>query len=238
MRILITCEFSGQVSAAFRERGHTAYSCDLLPSERNPEWHICGDALRAIQTGCPPELHRNRAYFPNEPWDLIGIHYSCTYFTNSGVRWLYLPRTDGNLGMSSERDSARWGKMREAAAEFAAIWRAAVATGARVYFENPIMHHWAMMEIERQLGTWQLKPTQIIQPCNFGHPETKATGLWLHNLPPLRPTKIVRNEMALLPKKERTRVHFASPGKDRWKERSRTLPGIAAAMAEQWGPLI
>jgi len=71
------------------------------------------------------------------------------------------------------------------------------------------------------------KPDQIIQPWMFGHGEVKATCLWLKNLPPLVPTDIVEGRTP--------RVHFASPGPDRWKERSRTLPGIAAAMAAQWG---
>jgi hypothetical protein len=71
------------------------------------------------------------------------------------------------------------------------------------------------------------KPDQIIQPWQFGHGETKATCLWLKGLPKLVPTNIVEGRAP--------RVHYASPGPDRWKERSRTLPGIAAAMAEQWG---
>jgi hypothetical protein len=71
------------------------------------------------------------------------------------------------------------------------------------------------------------EPDQIIQPWQFGHGETKATCLWLKNLPPLRPTHIVEGR--------EPRVHYASPGPDRWKERSRTLAGIANAMADQWG---
>ena len=90
-----------------------------------------------------------------------------------------------------------------------------------VYFENPIMHGWAAETILRMAEGWFPKPSQIIQPCDFGHPETKATGLWLHKLPLLTPTKIVRNEMALLPKKERSRVHYASPGPDRWNRNFR-----------------
>lgn len=74
------------------------------------------------------------------------------------------------------------------------------------------------------------KPDQILQPWQFGHGETKATCLWLKGLPPLAPTDIVDGRTP--------RVHLASPGPDRWKERSRTLPGIAAAMAAQWGPLM
>jgi hypothetical protein len=82
------------------------------------------------------------------------------------------------------------------------------------------------------------KPDQIVQPWMFGHPEKKATCLWLKNLPPLRPTNDVSAQMAALPKNVRERVHHMPPGPDRWKERSRTFTGLAAAMAEQWGPLL
>jgi hypothetical protein len=104
--------------------------------------------------------------------------------------------------------------MHKAAAFFEALLNAPIP---RVAVENPIMHRHAGLP----------KPTQLIQPWQFGHPETKATGLWLRGLPPLVPTDIVDGRQP--------RVHHASPGPDRWKERSRTLPGIAAAMAAQWG---
>ena len=78
------------------------------------------------------------------------------------------------------------------------------------------------------------KPDQVVHPWWFGHPESKATCLWLKNLPKLEPTDDVREAMAALPLSQRTRVHYASPGPDRWKERSRTLPGFAAAIASQW----
>lgn len=86
----------------------------------------------------------------------------------------------------------------------------------RIALENPV----------GRISTAIRKPDQIIQPWQFGHGETKATCLWLKNLPPLKPTKIVNGRVA--------RVHRMPPGPDRWKERSRTLPGIAQAMAEQW----
>ena len=89
----------------------------------------------------------------------------------------------------------------------------------RIALENPI----------GVISTRIRKPDQIIQPWQFGHGETKATCLWLKGLPKLQPTQIVDGRAP--------RVHYASPGPDRWKERSRTLPGIAAAMAEQWGAL-
>lgn len=228
--ILVACEFSGVVREKFRELGHNACSCDLLPAEDGSPHHQQRDALLAIR----------EPWYDGQPWNLIGIHYTCTLFCNSGVRWLYRKNPHGS-GHLHERDDARWAKMRANANEFAALWCAAVETGAGVYFENPIMHSYAAMEIDRAVRAlgheWIGPPTQIIQPYDFGHPETKATGLWLHKLPKLVPTKIVRNEMALLPKKDRSRVHYASPNADRWKERSRTLPGIGAAMAAQWGNL-
>lgn len=133
-------------------------------------------------------------------------HPPCTYLANSGVRWLHTQ--DG-----------RWPKM-EAAAEF--FKRLLNAPVERIAVENPIIHGHAKYIIEADQD-------QTIQPWMFGHGETKATCLWLKNLPPLVPTNIVEGR--------EPRVHHASPGPDRWKERSRTLPGIAKAMAEQWGSL-
>lgn len=111
----------------------------------------------------------------------------------------------------------RWGKMREAAQFFSALLDAPIE---RIAIENPVMHGYAKEIIGQQ-------QTQTIQPWQFGHGEIKATCLWLKGLPPLEPTDIVEGRKA--------RVHRASPGPDRWKERSRTLPGIAKAMADQWG---
>jgi len=146
---------------------------------------------------------------PNS-FDLLIAHPPCTFLANSGVRWLY---RDG------ERDEDRWWEMEQSAKFFRRLLELPVA---RIAVENPIMHRYGKEIIGRG-------PDQIIQPWMFGHGETKATGLWLKNLPPLEPTNIVDGR--------EPRVHHASPGPDRWKERSRTLPGIAAAMAEQWGAL-
>lgn len=114
---------------------------------------------------------------------------------------------------------ARWFKDR-LSEQKQAIWFAK-------YLGN--MNHIPRVAIENPIGVlstkWR-KPEQIIQPWQFGHGEVKATCLWLRGLPLLRPTKIVDGRVP--------RVHFASPGPDRWKERSRTLQGIAEAMAEQW----
>lgn len=114
---------------------------------------------------------------------------------------------------------ARWFKGKETeqhrALEFVANLLAAPIQ--KIALENPISI----------ISSKIRKPDQIIQPWWFGHGETKATCLWLKGLPKLIPTKVVEGR--------KPRVHFASPGPDRWKERSRTLPGIAEAMAAQWG---
>jgi hypothetical protein len=98
----------------------------------------------------------------------------------------------------------------------------------KIAIENPIMHKYAVEIIGR-------RQDQVIQPWMFGHMEQKATCLWLKNLPPLEPTNNVKEEMMKLPNKERQRLHYLPPGKDRAKLRSITFKGIAEAMAEQWG---
>jgi len=139
-----------------------------------------------------------------EGWDLMIAHPPCTYLCNSGVSWLY-------------RRPGRWEKMREAALFFRQLLEAPIP---RICVENPIMHKYAVEIIGR-------RQDQVIQPWMFGHGETKATCLWLKNLPPLRPTNIVEGR--------EQRLHRLPPSPDRWKERSRTYPGVARAMAEQWG---
>lgn len=145
----------------------------------------------------------------DDGWDGAILHPPCTYLANSGVRWLY-------GGRGHQRDADRWKKMEAAARFFRACLDAPIK---RLAVENPIQHGHCRKIIGRG-------PDQTIQPWMFGHGETKATCLWLKGLPHLEPTCVVDGR--------RPRVHFASPGQDRWKERSITLPGIAKAMALQW----
>jgi hypothetical protein len=152
-----------------------------------------------------------------EPWDLVVAFPPCTYLANSGVRWLY-------GGHGTDRDPVRWALMEEGAAFFRACLD---ANAPRVAVENPVQHGHAGLP----------RPTQTVQPWMFGHPERKATCLWLRGLPPLVPTDDVRARMVGLAKSQTDRVHYASPGPDRWKERSRTYQGIADAMADRWGAL-
>ncbi len=180
MRVLVACEFSGIVRDAFVARGHDAWSCDLLPTER-PGNHIEGNVHGVLCDG----------------WDLLIAHPPCTHLAVSGARWFAKKQVEQFMALEFVR----------------ALLAAPIPC---IALENPVSI------ISSQIR----KPDQIVQPWQFGHGETKATCLWLKNLPKLVPTKIVKGRTP--------RVHFASPGPERWKERSRTLTGLAEAMAEQW----
>lgn len=151
----------------------------------------------------------------NDGWDLMIAHPPCTYLTKAGVRWLY----------DTLRYPLRWQEMVDGAVFFRRLLDAPIP---RVAVENPVMHGWGQKIVGRRAD-------QVIQPWMFGHTERKGTGLWLRGLPPLLPTEDVYAETMALPARERDRVHYAPPGKDRWKVRSTTYTGIGAAMAEQWG---
>jgi hypothetical protein len=138
-------------------------------------------------------------------------HPPCTYLTNSGVTWLH-------------KDAKRWIELFNAALFFKKLLNANIP---KICVENPIQHKYAKQIINQNY-------TQIIHPWMFGHPEQKATCLWLKNIPPLVETKNVYLEMMQLPDKERQKLHYLSPEPDRWKIRSKTFQGIAEAMAEQW----
>lgn len=202
--VLIACECSGIVREAFRARGLVALSCDLKPAEDGSPNHVQGDALEAVRDLRPR---------------LLIAHPVCRYMANSGAKHLYLGMSKVN-GPNPER----WANMRGGVAFFRALWDA--HDGPKC-FENPIMHGHA----KALLG---MRQTQTVQPWMFGHMETKATCLWLDRLPRLMPTNNVRAAMMLLPASERHRVHHMRPGPEREAERSRTFPGIADAMADQW----
>lgn len=131
-------------------------------------------------------------------WDLMVAHPPCTHLAVSGARWFKEKRAE-----------------QEEALEF--VRRLLDAPIPHIALENPVSI----------ISTRIRKPDQIIQPFMFGHGETKATCLWLKNLPPLTPTNVVDGR--------EQRVHRMPPGPERWRERSRTFQGIADAMADQWG---
>lgn len=202
-RVIIACEYSGRVRQAFRDRGHDAWSCDLLPSEDNSPFHIQGDILPLLGDG----------------WDMMIAHPPCTRLTNSGVRWLHVPPP----GKTKEE---MWADLDAAAAFYLNLRNAPIPRKA---IENPIMHCYA----RERLGA---VPRQVVQPWWFGEEAFKATGFELHGLPPLVPTnKLTPPASGTIEHKRWSLIHRASPGPDRWKERSRTFQGIAAAMALFWG---
>jgi hypothetical protein len=188
MRVLVACEFSGRVRQAFRDLGHDAWSCDLLPSDDGSAYHVQGDVRAMLR----------------EPWDLVIAHPPCTRLCNSGVRWL----AERNL----------WRELEGAIIFFQACLN---ANAPRVAVENPVMHKYARDRIGSASFT--------VQPWQFGDDAKKRTCFWTRGLPPLVPTSDLDGSTA------RAECHLASPGPDRWKKRSRTYPGIAKAIASQWG---
>jgi hypothetical protein len=197
-RVLVACEFSGTVRRAFADRGHEAWSCDLLPAEDRSNHHIVGDARDLLKDG----------------WDLLMVaHPPCTRLCNSGVRWLSVPPA----GRTSEE---LWAELDEGAALFSAFWNAPID---RIAVENPVMHRHAKARIVNYA-----EPAQSVQPWQFGHGETKRACLWLKNLPPLRPTDIVEgreprvHHMSPGPDRWRERSRFftgiAEAMADQWGE--------------------
>lgn len=224
MKVLVACEESQEVCKAFRELGHEAYSCDIQePSGGHLEWHILGDALEAIEGGQVTTMDGKPHGI--DRWDLLIAHPPCTYLTVTGNRWF-------NTVRYGEKAVRRLQLREEAAAFFMAFVNADVC---KIAVENPVGY----------MSTHYRKPDCIIQPYEFGHHARKKTCLWLKGLPALRPTNIV-DAGDILPGGYSVGAS-ADSAKDetgkilRWnvprtaKARSKTFPGIARAMAEQWG---
>lgn len=201
MNVLVACEESQRVCTAFREKGHNAFSCDILPcSGGHPEWHIQGDVLKVLNGECGFTTQNGDDWVFPCKWDLIIAFPPCTHLASSGARYFEEKRKDGRqqLGINFFLEFVK-------------------ADCLKIAIENPI----------GIMSTHYRRPDQIIQPWMFGHGETKATCLWLKNLPALFPTCIVDGR--------EQRIWKMSPGPERAKERSKTFPGIAKAMALQWG---
>lgn len=206
MRVLIGCETSGVVRREFAALGHDAWSCDLLPADDGHNKHYQCDIRDVLALG----------------WDLLAVfHPPCTRLCNSGVRWLFSPP-----GGKTVEDMQR--ELHEGAALFSAVWNAPIE---RIAVENPVMHRHAKALIRNYQPA-----SQTVQPWWFGDPAFKATGLYLRNLPKLVPTRrLAPPKAGTDAHKQWSIVHRAPPSADRWKLRSKTYPGIAAAMASQWG---
>lgn len=160
-----------------------------------------------------PHVVGDVAAMLDERWDLIIMHPPCTALAVSGNAWY----GEGQPKYSERIRSAQWTKW---------LWEKCKEAADRVVFENPV-------GVLKRLGG--LPQADYIQPFQFGHTEQKKTGLHLHGVQPLKETNNVYEEMMLLPKRERERMHYLPPSPDRWKIRSTTYQGIADAMAAQWG---
>lgn len=227
MNVLVACEESQEVCKAFRAKGHRAFSCDLQEcSGGHPEWHIQKDVLQVLN----PVDHGNN-YLPAiwfktvdgefhevERWDLIIAHPPCTYISNAGARWLY---SGGIL------NTERYKKGVDGKAFFMKFIE---ADCPRIAIENPIPS-----------TVYNIPPySQIIQPYEYGEPWSKKTCLWLKGLPPLQPTNMVEDHKPYCSSGSYSKSHDpkykgASRKGGSAKSRSKTFPGIAKAMADQWG---
>ena len=223
MKILVACEESQAVTIELRKLGHEAYSCDIMEcSGGHPEWHTQVDALSIINGGS--FVTKNGEYVIISKWDMIIAFPPCTYLTVSANKWLkdQPPRKSGAL-VGEERREAR----KDAIAFFIAFIN---ADCDKIAVENPI----GCMSTEFR------KSDQIIQPYNFGTDVSKNTCLWLKGLPLLKGTSYVEPRITECGKKrwgnqtDKDGSDITPPGPDRAKIRSKTHPGIAKAIAEQW----
>lgn len=215
MKVLVACEESQAVCKAFRELGHEAYSCDVLPcSGGHPEWHIMCDVSLILDGG--EMMNQLMDRFPIEKWDLMIAHPPCTFLSYAAT--------------SSWNNEGRVWKRLEALNFFAKLWTAKID---KICIENPM----------GCASPTIAKYSQVIQPYQFGDEESKRTCLWLKNLPLLVHTKIVKPKIYGYYKKGKKKGmpiygnNYLKFSEDRGQIRSKTFPGIAKAMAEQWGAI-
>lgn len=226
LKVLIACEESQEVCKAFRKRGYEAYSCDLQDcSGGHPEWHVRGDCLSIIDGWCTFITMDGAEHCIGGRWDLIIAHPPCTFLTVSGNRWF-------DINKYGEKAIQRYKNRDEA---FSFFMEFVNSPCKHIAIENPVGY----------ANTHYRKPDQIIQPYMFGEHAKKSTCLWLKGLPKLKPTNIV--DCGKIDKYGCSVGASANYARDEngkilaWNDprtariRSRTFPGIAAAMAEEWG---
>ena len=209
MKVLIACEESQRVCTAFREKGHNAFSCDIVEcSGGHPEWHIMQDVIPLLNGNCEFETMDGTKHKIDGKWDLMIAHPPCTHLAVSGARWFKNKQVE----------------QKEAIDFFMCLVNAHIE---RIAIENPVSI----------MSTHYRKPDQIIQPWMFGHEATKTTCLWLKHLPILRPTTVVGKGKRHITKSGKSLPDWYNipPIEGRSKMRSITFTGIAEAMAEQWG---
>lgn len=232
LNILIACEESQAVCKAFRKLGHNAYSCDLLAcSGEHPEWHFNHDVTEVLNK-TNLILQNGKKASVKGTWDLMIGHPPCTYLAVSGAQWYYHP-DDKNLPVEKRRPHPKYpnrAKDREDGVNFFMLL--ANARIKRIAIENPV----GIMS-----NRWR-KPDQKIQPYEFGDPYSKGTCLWLKNLWTLHPSKETEDHGEKIffksgksqPKWYSEALSKAKSPEERRTLRSKTFPGIARAMAEQW----
>lgn len=218
MKILVACEESQAVVIEMRKMGNEAFSCDVQDcSGGHPEWHIKADVLPLLNGDCSFETMDGKKHTIKGSWDMIIAFPPCTKTSNAGARHLYRGR---RLNLQRYYEGL-CGK-----ALFLAIW---AADCDKVVIENPTPSR--IFEYP--------KPMQAIQPFQFGHPYTKRTLLWGRGVEPLKPTEVVTPTKTWCPSGSYSGKHSAKHKgvftRDRARNRSKTFPGVAKAMAEQWG---
>lgn len=219
MRILVACEESQEVCKAFRAKGHEAYSCDIIdPSGGHPEWHIKGDVLPLLNGNCTFQTLDTHTHTIAGQWDMIIAFPPCTDLAVSGARWFPEKQKDFRQQKSV------------------------------AFFMHFVLAHCDKIAVENPIGIMSSiykKPTQIIQPYEFGNPVRKSTCLWLKGLRPLLATEIVEPNIindgkstysgpTYYVKDENGKILGWNDPRTA-KARSKTYPGIAKAMADQWG---
>lgn len=209
MKVLVACEESQAVTIELRKLGHEAYSCDIMEcSGGHPEWHIVDDVLPLLNGNCEFNTVDGEIHSMNGKWDMIIAFPPCTYLSNAGAVHLY---RGGKL------NEERYKKGLEAKEFFMMFYN---TDCPRIAIENP-----TASKIYKLPNC-----TQVIQPWQYGHPTKKRTQLWLKGLPLLIPTNIIEpTTNCKIPGN-----WYNKGGKDRQKNRAKTFPGIAKAMAEQW----
>lgn len=235
MNVLIACEESQEVCKAFRKQGHIAFSCDIQEcSGGHPEWHICGDVIPLLSGHCEFATMDGLKHAINGKWDLIIAHPPCTHLAVSGAAWFEQKRKDGR-----QIDGIEF------------FCKFLNADCDKIAIENPIgiisgdyiIKYFPDVAKKYDLP---IKPTQIIHPWMFGDNVSKSTCLWLKGIKPLKPIITQQPKLEYVEwvdsktgKKKRQCKWYADAWRlspeQRSKIRSKTFPGIARAMAEQWG---
>ena len=229
MKLLVACEESQAVCKEFRKRGHEAYSCDIIDcSGGRLEWHIKQDVIPLLNGNCEFNTTDGQAHRINGKWDMIIAFPPCTHLAVSGAAWFEKKRADG--------------RQREGIEFFANFL---YADCDKVVIENPVgiisgdyIPKW-FPDLAEKYNLPQ-KPTQKIHPWEFGDSFEKTTCLWVKGVPCLTPTNIVDKGEFIVHKSGKKKPKwfadaFRLSPEERAKVRSKTFPGIAKAMAEQWG---